>query len=626
MNMNYTSRNTCVHIWDKYEITLEAEVDYPNPYTDVEVWAELKGPGFAKRVYGFWDGGRVFRIRIAQTAVGIWSWVTRSNTCDNGLNGNIGGFSAIEWTDAEKEANPCRRGFLKASANGRALEYADGSPFFLTGDTWLAGATFRFLWRDGDVEYPLGPEAGFKDFVRFRKQQGFNSVVMLACFPAWADDGMPYRLATLNGEIIRESVTDLNAADAKARQAEWFDQLMSPDTQTIRDSWVNPDTKSGKDMYNEGGRPFLFPGKAPGFEAIFPDMDRINPEYFKYLDKRMDYLNANGFIPFLESMRRDVTQCWRRYHDWPSSYVRYVQYIYSRYQANNCFMSPIHFDWSFASVSTDEFNICANLVSQKYGLPPFGTLLSANANPTTLINFEEDGAQSWIGMQLLGNKREHEHYWLITEMFRNDPARPVLNGEPYYAGYFNLGELYGLGAEGGTETDAQYCRSGMYGGFLSGAFAGHMYGAEGIWGADIEHGSKHKMWNSFTWSSAAQLQNLRKFVFAFGKRYQELLPEAELITPNKSGAAKGYTGWSYCAHTKDKDLVLLYFEKDHPGVFEVRRLRKNRTYAIRWFDTVTGEWSDGGCVESDSSGVIYMEMDVFSLDKGMSLILEPIAT
>ena len=579
------------HVWEKYEIVLTAENKYENPYTEVEVWVELEGPGFCRRVYGFWDGGSTFKVRIAPMTAGNWNWVSGSNQNDKGLNGKIGGITAVDWTEAEKEENICRRGFVKATANGHALEHADGTPYFLIGDTWLAGGSFRYPWNEDDNERPMGPEAGFKDYVKFRKKQGYNSAVLISCFPAWANDGEVYRLTAENG-------------------------------QTIRDSWVNPDTQSGKDMHNEGGRPFLFPGKVPGYEKVFPDMDRINPEYFQYLDKRMDYFNEQGFVPFLETMRRDVTSCWKKHHSWPESYVRFVQYIFSRYQANNCFMSPIHYDWSFASVSTDDFNICSNLVLQKYGAPAFGTLLSANANPSTKVNFEQDGPQEWLQMQLLGNKREHEYYWLMTEMFRSEPSRPVLNGEPYYAGYFNLGELYEYGADGGSEEDAMYCRSGMYGGFLSGSLSGHMYGAEGIWGADIEPGSKHKMWDAFGWSSAAQLINLKTFAMTFGKRYQDLIPEAELIAPNKSGASKGFTGWSYCAHSPERDLFMFYFEQEHPGVFELRRLKTNRTYSMRWFDTIKGEWSDGGKVKTDENGTVIMKMDDFAQDKGMSLVLD----
>ena len=67
-------------------------------------------------------------------------------------------------------------------------------------------------------------------------------------------------------------------------------------------------------MDNEGGRPFFFPGKVPGYENYFPDMDRINPEYFKYLDRKIAYLNANGFVPFLEASRRDASLLWSKYY------------------------------------------------------------------------------------------------------------------------------------------------------------------------------------------------------------------------------------------------------------------------------------------------------------------------
>lgn len=53
-----------------------------------------------------------------------------------------------------------------------------------------------------------------------------------------------------------------------------------------------------------------------------------------------------------------------------------------------------------------------------------------------------------------------------------------MNGEPYYSGYIgNKPGGYQAGAAGGTEKDDQYVRSGMYGSFLSGGFAGHLWDA-----------------------------------------------------------------------------------------------------------------------------------------------------
>ena len=61
------------HVWEMHEIALRTTRPYTNPYRDVETWIELTGPDFAKRVYGFWDGGDVNRVRFVATAPGHWS-------------------------------------------------------------------------------------------------------------------------------------------------------------------------------------------------------------------------------------------------------------------------------------------------------------------------------------------------------------------------------------------------------------------------------------------------------------------------------------------------------------------------------------------------------------------------
>ena len=68
-----------IQLWETNEIVLNAANSYENPYTEVMVWADLKGPGFDKRVFGFWDGDNTFRIRVTATAPGLWTYVTGSN-------------------------------------------------------------------------------------------------------------------------------------------------------------------------------------------------------------------------------------------------------------------------------------------------------------------------------------------------------------------------------------------------------------------------------------------------------------------------------------------------------------------------------------------------------------------
>src|SRR4051794_1206178 len=92
-----------VHVWEKQELTFTSARSYTNPYTEVTLWVDLLGPGFPKRVYGFWDGGTTFRVRVLATARGKWSWKAGSEPSDTGFSGKSGSFTAIDWTEAEKQ-------------------------------------------------------------------------------------------------------------------------------------------------------------------------------------------------------------------------------------------------------------------------------------------------------------------------------------------------------------------------------------------------------------------------------------------------------------------------------------------------------------------------------------------
>lgn len=564
------SGRTC-HVWEKVEIVLHADCEYANPYADVDVWVDIKGPGFESRCYGFWDGGGVFRVRVLATEKGRWEWKSGSNQNDTGLNGKRGAFDAILWGEKEKTENPCRRGMIQASANGHAFEYADGTPYFLLGDTWWAIPTFRYRWYDDDKERPIDASGGFKDFVRFRKKQGYNCFAMIASFANWANDGKAAQLKTDDGTVLRSA-------------------------------WGQPGTSSAKDMHDEqGNRAFLFPGKVGGFEDVFPDLDRINPAYFQSMDRKIDYLNGQGFVPFIEVARRDIGQGWKKYYDWPDSYVRYIQYVWSRYQANICLFSPIHLDWTGKTIPASEWNDTANMVIDKYGHPPFGTLAGTNSNPSTLRNFGHIDKARWLTYHQIGNQRTHDQYELLTEIFNTSPPVPGLHGEPYYDGMPD--------AESGSDKAALYCRSGMYGSVLSGGLAGHIYGAGGwdggMWGGNIEEAAQHHIWDAMKWPSADQMRHLGTFILSEGRNYQGLIPASELLSPNKSGDAKGYTGWAYCACSESKDLAMLYFEKDCPPT-TLSGLRHNTEYRAQWFDTRNGSWMAAFTLKADAKGVIVI--------------------
>jgi len=584
-----------VHIWEMRELSFTSTLVYKNPYTDVKIWVELSGPGFKKRVYGFWDGGKNFRVRVLATNPGQWTWESGSSTNDSGLSGKRGSFNATGWTDAEKNENPLRRGFIRVSANKHALIHADSTPYIAIGDTWFSLGSGRFKWYDDTISRPIGPNAGFKDYVHLRKSQGFNWVNMIAAFPNWKDD-----------------------------DSSWLLRMHDSARTTVRSAWMEFGSRSAKNMDNEGGRPFFFPGKVPGYENYFPDMDRINPDYFKYLDRKIAYLNANGIVPFIEASRRDASLLWSKYYDWPGSYTRFVQYIYARYQAFNTTLGPVHLDIIDLTISPAEYTAAFREMEKEYGPPPFGNLLSANANPSTLENWGED---SWIMLHQIGNKREHNYYWYLTEIFNLRNPGPALNGEPYYAGYSDPrgdGAVnYTRGAKGGTDRDNTLVRSGLYGCFLSGGLAGHVYGAEGIWGGDIEPEAPVKMWDAFTWRSAAEMKYLKNFALSIGNRYQDLVPQVDLVTPNRTHDVLSYEGWAYCARTADKNIFMVYFEAGCPRS-EIRGSQLNSVYRAQWFNPRNGTWTDvaNGQLASSKIGIITLPRLPDEADWGLKLVYE----
>ncbi len=580
-----------IHMWEIHEIVLYSVQKFENPYTDVTVWAELEGPGFRKRVYGFWDGENVFKIRVTATAPGVWSYKTGASVADSGLTGLTGAYLAIEWTEAEKEANPCRRGVVSATPNGHAMQYADGTPYIMVGDTWWSLATYRYRWDETDTEHPIGPDMSIQDMARHRRSQGYNTVGMITGFPTWKKDGKPSAIY-----MDDEHETCIRGAWAACSVEEWVNDWSNDSTLGYDDGASDRKVITARDMHNSGGRLFEFPGKIPGYEDLVPDYDRINPEYFKELDKKMNWLNENGFTVFIEALRRDCSKTWKYYYDWPMVYTRYIQYIFARYQANNIIFSPIHFDGNLQSIDALEFNEPINLFIDMYGQPPFGTLLGTNAPGTTKTCYGDETEQHWKTMDQTGNFRDHEHYWCLTDIYHSEIPVPAINGEPYYPGHIiimpdSTGALseviYG---NVNSREDQLNFRSCLFGSALCGAFGGLLAGFEGMWSGNVEPEEEpYKVWDTMTFKSSYETRYFRDFLLSEGKRYQELIPDQDMIFPSKSGPCTGWRGWAYCAATRKRDLIMCYTEKDCPDT-KIRGLHPYDIYEISFFNPRTGEW------------------------------------
>ncbi len=576
------------HVWEVQELEFRSAQSYHNPYTEVTCWIELTGPGFSSRVYAFWDGGDVFRVRIVATAPGTWSWTSASNQPgDRGLNGKSGTFAARAWTEEEKQQNPNRRGFLRSTPNGHALQYADGTPFFLVGDTWLAASTWRLPLTEQPVEpnYEPGPGITFQQAVAFRKAQGFNSISMIAAFPTWASDQYPFTFADKQGVYYRNAWEKFG--------------VTLPDGKT-----------TAKDMHDERGyRPFEI---VPNHEGL-PDFDRVIPAYFQSLDRKMALLNQQGFIAMLETVRRDNTPPWKAYFNFQESYARFVQYMVSRYGAYNMIFSKIHLDIipKGTSLSAEDYNDALKYHLRKYGPMPFGQPVTTLIDRSTYTTFGHGDKAPWITLHSTGNNpRDHGIYAELETLFGLTPPYPALDLEPYYTGWmFPLNSPAGERPEPNTERDNYFSRAQMYGCVLSGGLSGHVHGtaAYDITTTGEPAGWRPYFWDALKYTSAGYMQWLRNFILSEGARYRDLLLASDDLTPRKAegSPARGLDGWAFLMRTKEKDLGLLYFEN------KARRVRAanwspNAAYRFAWYNPRTGQWLDPIRVSADAQGNLQL--------------------
>ncbi|MGE5846083.1 MAG: hypothetical protein ACM34O_05125, partial [Ignavibacteria bacterium] len=160
-----------------------------------------------------------------------------------------------------------------------------------------------------------------------------------------------------------------------------------------------------------------------------------------------------------------------------------------------------------------------------------------------------------------------------------------------------------------SERDNYFARAQMYGSVLSGGLSGHVHGtaAYDITTTGEPDGMRPHVWDAFKYESANYLKHLQEFILSEGKKYQDLQPAREDIQPNKApdSPEDGLDGWSYMMRTPDKDFALLYFE--NKSVLPVlKNFKPNSSYALNWFNTINGDWSDKIAINSDDKGKLIL--------------------
>jgi hypothetical protein len=140
--------------FDTAEITLRASRSFdglkgiPNPFTDVELRAEVTAPdGRRFSVDGFFDGdglsgaaGNVFKVRVFADLPGLWTWTTESS--DPGLAGRSGSFNCSGTRAGVFGAGPV----VRNPAHPRSFKHSNGKAVFLLGKFLDKAAPVPLQW------------------------------------------------------------------------------------------------------------------------------------------------------------------------------------------------------------------------------------------------------------------------------------------------------------------------------------------------------------------------------------------------------------------------------------------------------------------------------------------------
>lgn len=148
--------------WQRLELSFKSGVSYTNPLHEAEMRVLFVSPlGETNRVYGFWDGGKTWRVRFQPGFPGRWTYYTMcSDTANRGLHEQTGSFLC---TATKGEASFDLHGPVQVARSQKHLEHADRTPFL-----WLGDAAWSAALKS--------TAADWEELVQTRAKQKFNAV------------------------------------------------------------------------------------------------------------------------------------------------------------------------------------------------------------------------------------------------------------------------------------------------------------------------------------------------------------------------------------------------------------------------------------------------------------------
>lgn len=194
--------------WETFEISFQAELEFDNPYTEVEAFAEFSNEsGTTIKRPLFWDGGQRWKLRFCSPdSSSLWTWETFSLPEVEGLHAIKGSLQATSYQGGSRLLE---HGLLGTSEGKRNIVHKDGTPFLVVGDTPWA-IPFR-----ATIDQ-------VRTYAADRQAKGFNSALLMTVQPDMRAEGPAARNTPLG---FMRAFTDLPQGHLNALQPSYFQYL-----------------------------------------------------------------------------------------------------------------------------------------------------------------------------------------------------------------------------------------------------------------------------------------------------------------------------------------------------------------------------------------------------------------
>ena len=155
-----------VKIWDKFEHDFVSAKDYENPIYNVKSFEVvfISPTGNERKVYGFWDGGKSWKVRFIPNEIGTWTWNSVCSDRDNsGLYEKSGTFNCIENSS---DLGIYKHGAIYHPKGKYYLTYNDGTPYF-----WVACTAWNAALKSTDEEW--------ETYLKHRRDHNYNLIQLV---------------------------------------------------------------------------------------------------------------------------------------------------------------------------------------------------------------------------------------------------------------------------------------------------------------------------------------------------------------------------------------------------------------------------------------------------------------